>query len=594
MGTAIDDQGTIYLLHERTMKRSGDVHYYFVTGDAGRDHAIIDHREPDRKQRLRVVARDPSDLAEDRYVLPTEWHSYGMQAWSKDHASAFPERKGMAVRRLEGASADRPLSFHLDDAVLGAGELDVLEIKNARIALFDHLLHIREPDRKRPHVWRGVPTRNYLPAEYAVYVDGQGLERVTRLVYQEGHFYDLRDKRVRAGSFDELGVSPCVGARLAVANDFDDRHVMISYMQGNPTMPPHYGQEIPGGMGRAQFHMIDTSFLRHDFPDGAGGTVSTRLVHLLVFLPVHLDGTKVTPAEIETMLPALNRAAEWWDQNHPGHPRAPAANTAPVTVGLVPATGSVAGAKVVRIRHYFGEAPEKFPDVHTIRVRRGPGGAWTSAKNRETTLHLGDIDLQSSGGNARDVDQDPSTARFVLPHELAHAMGHPDDYEEGLAGHDGAAAWNMNTIAGATARPFDTDRPALDYWGRHPKGAPPARTGRDCFVRIVRSRSEPHPFLWPVPPLEPKLTNDEINAALLCYALGAPTFDEDPTTGAKTLRTALRASDFDGLASVVSRLLKDVLPHRRIVRLAPCPSLDGSVPGSSPSSCSLRAAARAP
>jgi len=111
--------------------------------------------------------------------------------------------------------------------------------------------------------------------------------------------------------------------------------------------------------------------------------------------------------------------------------------------------------------------------------------------------------------------------------------------------------------------------PRIDYWGRHPKGAPPARTDQDCFIRIVRSRSEPHPFLWPVPPLEPKLMDDEVSVALLCYALGAPTFDEDPATRARTLRTALRASDFNGLAGVVSLALKDVPPQRRVVRAAP-------------------------
>lgn len=466
-GTAIDDEGTAYLLHERTKARSANVEYY-MKPSIGATHAILDLKAPDAT-RAKALSHDPSDRPDERYLLPLEWHSFGMQAWLREDPHGFPMRKAFADVRLADTTRAAPLKFHLDDAVLASSPSAPLVLpRDARVTLLDHLLHIRDPDPKRPDLWKTKLSSNYLPAEDAVHVNTEGIERQTLLVARDGLLYDLREKRVARGAAD-LGKVACTGARAAIENDLGPLHRRADYMNGNPTMPAYDAGKLPGGCGRSMYHLIDASYVTHKHA-GPGGDVDAKLMHLLVHLPVTLvAGTRVPAAELEKVAQALTRAAEWWDQIHPAHPGAPAATAQPQDITLVPGRAAAAGAKVVKVRHFFGVAPPAFPNVIKITVRNtgaGENRGGAHAINKEIGLFVGDYAM-GFGGSADD-GQDAGTTRFVLPHELHHILGHPDEYPEDL-GTTGFDGWDQYPVAGARCRPYRNDLPSLMESGSRPR-----------------------------------------------------------------------------------------------------------------------------
>lgn len=469
-GTALDDQGTVYLLHERSKAGSAAVHYYFATGiRGGTTHGIVDFSIPApaagaEDTRIQVVSTDANPRPDARYVLPVEWHSHGMQAWVEEDANGFPKRKGFKELRVSDTTQQKPLCFHLDDAVLAAGDVDLVQLpKDARIALFDHLLHLRDVDPRKPHLWKTTLKKNYLPAEDAVYVNQQGVERLTRLAYLDGIFYHLLDGRLGVIAAEKLGSVTAVGARAFIANQNDGRHKFISYMSGHPTMPDFAGQKSATGTGRSEFLLIDASYLNHNFTTSSGA-LSMKLMHLLVHIPLKIDGAKVTKAAIDAMLPALTHSAERWDQSHPGHPGEPAANTIPRTLGLVPVGGAKAQDKVVLVRHYFGESATH-PDVITLHVRNSNDRGFASPKNKELTVFVGDIDVRN-GGVQEEPAQAANTTRATLAHELGHIMGQPDEYNEDV---DGFPKWDQYTVEGVPGRPYSLDAPAMMCGNNQPR-----------------------------------------------------------------------------------------------------------------------------
>ncbi|HET9954742.1 MAG TPA: hypothetical protein VFQ61_09560 [Polyangiaceae bacterium] len=479
-GTPIDDSGNVYLLHERTEQDSGDVHYYFATVERGQDgQGVLDaDAAPAHRVQVKAGAAVPDNalLANggvrrpaSHYYLPREWHSHGMLAFIGAPDGQPVERREFEALRTRGVERASPLCFHLDDMVLADENEFALQLNGkSRVALFDHWLHIRDPDPARPHVWRTLPQKNYFPAETAVVQEGQGIERRTRLVYHDGRFHDLHERRMTIKSESLLGHTDCVGARVALLDDSTGRR-LADYMHGIPNQTVVFGS--------AEYHLIDASFMDHEFPATTSGAVNMKLMHLLVHIPLRLDGSRVSGAELDRMLPALTHAAERWDQKHPGHPNAPPPDRVPCTMGLVPLTGAAAGDKVVRVRHYFGEGPSR-ADAVVVHVRPAGGRASAGHYTPEITVFDGDIDESRTQFQAHLDDerrQNPAFARFTLAHELGHKLGWPDEYDELMTGLASFSALRgrflglQQAIEGVIARPFATDEPSIMNSNSHPR-----------------------------------------------------------------------------------------------------------------------------
>jgi hypothetical protein len=457
-GTAIDDSGTVYLLHDRTQEASRDTQYYFTTASPSGAHGVIDLTESNPNLQVRMRSHDPSSKPEDRYLLPRHWHSRGMQPWMVEDVHGFGLRQPLARLATAATSATSPLKFHLDDAVLATDTSSPISVANgARITLFDHFLSIRDPDPRAPHFWKEPLAGNYLVAEDAVYVNTDGFERATLLVYHDGAFYDLREKRIALTG--GVGSTPYVGARAAIKEDVGQLHQIASYVEGNPTQPAS-GGVMPHGPGRSIFHLVDASDVTHRY-ETQRGVLDTKLMHLLVFIPLVLRPGNARSEEFARLQLALTTAAEWWDLEHPGHPGAPA-GTGQKSYALVPESGATAGAKVVKVRHFFAPAPPAHPGAIVVTLAAPfpgqPNGGSTDAVRRRMTLFAGDFRPESGG--VAEPGQDAGTTRFVLPHELHHVLGYPDEYWTNLPETD-LPKFNQDAIAGALARPYRTDMPSL-------------------------------------------------------------------------------------------------------------------------------------
>lgn len=490
-GTALDDDGTVYLLHERTKANlaKSKFDYFFFTGTSGStQHGIIDFSKTAAKDKVQSVSNDPSVKREERYVLPREWHSKGMQAWTKEDGKGFPQRKEFSAMRTEATTKKEPLQFHLDDALLAAGAFDPLKLKkDARVTLLDHLLHIREPDPKRPHFWKTKLARNYLPAEDAVILGGEGVERVTRIVFHEGVVYSLREKRIQASAGAAFGKTEGVGALAAIANDFDDQHRMADFLAGNPTMPDFLTQV----KGRSLQHVIDVS---DDVKHQVGGT-DVKLVHLLSWVPIFFDNH--IGAAGEDAVPFLNAAAERWDQTHPAHPNQPPANRKPAEIVLAPDGAITANARVVRVRHFFAEVPKTFTNAMKIVYTQSADPLARAGANCSThtvTMFKGDIGPIWAPPADAETGQDDGTNRFTLAHEMGHVLGWPDDYIEShpTIGRK-FAGWDQYAVDDAPTRPFGTDGPSVMNSNNKPRlrhywGYATSVTDRAEFAKMVDAK----------------------------------------------------------------------------------------------------------
>src|SRR5262249_43932866 len=87
--------------------------------------------------------------------------------------------------------------------------------------------------------------------------------------------------------------------------------------------------------------------------------------------------------------------------------------------------------------------------------------------------------------------------------------------------------------------------PEADCATAYSKAKPPKAipAGHHVSVRFVKSRSGSHPLLSPTPAATLPLLISELDESILLYALGRPTFEEDPVTHVKTLRQSLSPAD---------------------------------------------------
>ncbi len=99
--------------------------------------------------------------------------------------------------------------------------------------------------------------------------------------------------------------------------------------------------------------------------------------------------------------------------------------------------------------------------------------------------------------------------------------------------------------------------PELDVTNQYvAPAAPPASA--HVFIDVVKARATPNPLLSAAPPSPLPLLAAELDESILRYALGRPTFREDPATHVKTLLTTLDASDLQFVATLLQTRLKDV------------------------------------
>ncbi len=134
-GVSIDDAAPgekkmsstlVYVLQQRTQAQSADVQYTFELPE----QSIVDLEGAilESDARTLKVGVDISDDLRMRYILPTQWHSHGMRAWT---ATAEVNPSIPVIEEWDDAATDekdpirsrvttrtRPLHFHLDDTLL--------------------------------------------------------------------------------------------------------------------------------------------------------------------------------------------------------------------------------------------------------------------------------------------------------------------------------------------------------------------------------------------------------------------------------------------------------------------------------------------
>ncbi len=102
--------------------------------------------------------------------------------------------------------------------------------------------------------------------------------------------------------------------------------------------------------------------------------------------------------------------------------------------------------------------------------------------------------------------------------------------------------------------------PQFDYTSRH---APAIAPLGDVNIEVVSARTGPNPLTLDSPPGFLNLLESELDLSLARYALGLPTFSEDPSTHVRTVITSLAAHDMQSLANSVSGYLQTPLPYWR-------------------------------
>jgi hypothetical protein len=429
-GTCIDDQGTIYVLHERAQADSDDVELFFDNTSGLTTFLDLAQKAPaagGKDERLvRKTAKSVPQSPDDRYLLPDVWHTRGMEG----RVSPSGTRKRWEALRPTSllvpspvsliTDRDNPLIFHLDDTLLVDNVTGPVTLSaGSRVVLFDHALAFRGPfDPVVVPQWSGSLAENYLRAEEVIVTPGQAWEQSTFVVEHEGDFFVLREQRVDGAP----GSTLCVGARKAVARA--PENPIGDFLGGFPQL---------GGDGRSLLLLLPDAYPGPYFSVSEGDFLAAhpkaKLCHLLVYVPMKIGADPsdpaVTPADVNKIFSALLEAAERWDQAHP----AGGAGGKKDYVAI-PSAGVKDGTRVVKLRHYFGprgDGKHKFE----IQARKTP----TPDLGDRSFVSNGVMKLFTSAVDASNASQDSdgfSMGFFTLAHELGHVMGLPDEYMESI------------------------------------------------------------------------------------------------------------------------------------------------------------------
>jgi hypothetical protein len=410
--TALDDTGCVYLPVYRVGVSTKEMVFGFR---ADADH-YFQMDEADLKKRLVTVlpaAYGSLTMVKKHalYAVPTVWRSTGQ--WTRTSLyHPRPFAKVMSDKNLDPKRTD-PLTFHLDDFVLvGQDKKPIKWKKNDRITMFDHRMHLCDPDSEFP-CWTISPTfpdgimdRNAFLAERFYFVAGQGHERCVRVVAYRRTFYDLANGRVTEGD--------ALGARAAMANDHPHQALRELWKPNAP--------ETVGNFHLHYFHEC----MSHDY--AGEGALPTS--HVLVYWSTRVvRGTGTTAAQIKEFRHDYLPAAELRLTGvHPGLVGGSEIKRYALREHSTQATPPLP-PRWILVRHFFESRDDS--NVHcTSRLHAKP------KKGFRASMGLTEADYKTA-----DVSEDPNASladkadvtlkgRFTLAHEIGHALGLVDEYLE--------------------------------------------------------------------------------------------------------------------------------------------------------------------
>ncbi|PRQ00431.1 hypothetical protein [Enhygromyxa salina] len=445
--SVVTPEGSIYVLHALTEANAGALMYQFALPGFARfrleDDALDEFDKARDGASSFAYEREAPGLLGTHYFLPEEWRSRGMEAWVGDREACAELRRSFAEFRTAGQDPAEPICFHLDDTVTFSGKYH-----GKRIALLDHYLGIRDQASNEyglvpwsTHEVTGFPLRG----EEAVFVRGEGIEKVTRAIGYGGAFLEIAFQRKYAMSANE----EWVGARWA--------------------RPPHLHGDLTTS-DLASIHLIDVRYLSYN-RQGYRVKLAHLVVHISSFVLAPSEDNKPDDPRGEQNLAntegvpliqhLLHVSALTWDQCHPAH----GDPSDKKEYLAVPAGGLVDGVTVLKIRHFFScRETDDGRDGHgphsSIQVHPQPGRA---TGGNPMHLYL----VRGSNTKAHD-DETPEHAPAPRPHSFEPAPWPTHDRVDGVAGHSSTVTHELGHQMGLPDEYIERVQPTRGLAGRLP------------------------------------------------------------------------------------------------------------------------------
>lgn len=401
-GTAVTEDGVVYVLHSRIQERSYDLFYRFRTeAPLTTVHNRV-FEEPFPAHTLAVdTVSSVTRLDHLHYPLPLAWHSKGWQGRIVDRVP-WPEELPDPTDptppddiRTDTTALTAPLTFHLDDTVLVDKNKKPITIgPNDHVTLFDNRLAVKNPVPLLGHISLFELDDNYLAGERDIVPASNKLEEMTRLIDFDGKLHDVIHERV-TGTMNQ---TRALGARAAVADD----HPLADFSSGAKELMQTFG-------GSFELHLIDTPFRSFPYPLHGPTQYVGPLHHLLVYWSATILGI---PMRLRNYLaPAARR----WVRAHPAFADSAGFLHADA---LIPRGTPSAGDPVVLIRYFFGERKTPKFGKPRIRVReKFVGGQRGHFDPNTKTIELEFANLHNEE---------------TVAHEGGHVLNLPDEYGESL------------------------------------------------------------------------------------------------------------------------------------------------------------------
>jgi hypothetical protein len=441
-GSVLTDDGMVCLaIHTRTDRKQLRIKLSTAAD------SFLDLRQHRAVDRMKVIAAAtfnalPGTGKRALYALPELWTS------PNQHARLGPSVDDVSKLISQNTSAIARLRFDLDDTMLvsEAGlPVAVPASPPARIALFDHVLAIRNPDAAQPYLSTDTIKGNFIPADL-IRVNGQDARQTIRVIRFGSTFYDLLQRRTTKG--------PRIGARAAQRNDHPHQRINSPYGLAPPT-------------GLFDLHYF------HDCWIDKGGQ---PLAHVLVYWsarfrkgaasqnPHPAPGAPnpfVTPtqAEIDSFNLAMKTASIRHEGWHPSEPTRPLAQHKHYFFKPVVATSTP--NRTIKPAFHFAsfknnEAICQIAVRSFFRSSTGQTTATYEVSDRAPLPPPVPPNPNSVANPVPDVDN-ISYVWFTMPHENGHSLGLDDEYTEGMD----VPAWTA-----ANLRHFEF--PVFVQWGnRH-------------------------------------------------------------------------------------------------------------------------------
>jgi hypothetical protein len=308
-----------------------------------------------------------------------------------------------------------PIVFDLDSIVLTDDDCEWESDWNSnnRFTVFDLKMKITKPDTNKTYLTDGTINSNFFPPEKTINESDGDYGYYPRLISLNGNFYDVTDKR---------STGDLIGARAGVLNDEQ----------------VHYGDSIQTPIttvGNFELHYLTDCLDQSDNP------VSALLIYWSCkFQPA----SGVTPADVENvhregMINAKNR----WEEK--GYKFIPDSDPSGKNINVIPV--------------FFYEAREDDPYKCTVHLETAGGRSNMGV----SVAHFKVDDYQSYLPGAGDTDEDGNQyGWFTMAHELGHAIGLDDEYNESLEEDDRANVPD-NTLWNPPLPKFDQYYPGMPY-----------------------------------------------------------------------------------------------------------------------------------